>query len=90
MYSREIIQKLLSENSLDEALRQLDSHLSETPDDADALFLRGKTRWRLGDRAGATTDYAGAAALCPDGPAARALELARDVEAFYNTDLYNP
>jgi len=31
-----------------------------------------------------------AASLDPDGPAARALENARDINDFYNTDLYNP
>ena len=56
----------------------------------EALFLRGKIHWRLGNRSRATSDYAAAAAADPDSPAAEALEQARAVEDFFNPDLLNP
>ena len=57
---------------------------------ADAYFHRGKLYWKLGKRPEATSDYVKAADMNPSGPASTALEQARDVESFFNPDLYNP
>ncbi len=84
------IQALLDENKPGEALVLLDNVLAVEPDDPQALFLRGKAYWRLGNRSRATSDYAAAAALDPDSPAVQALEQARAIEAFFNPDLLNP
>lgn len=81
---------LISENRLEEALQVLDALLTESPDDDSLLFVRGKVRWRLGDRQGATGDYAKASIINPESPAAKALEHARDIADFFNPDLYNP
>ncbi len=43
------IQALLDENKPGEALVLLDNVLAVEPDDPQALFLRGKAYWRLGD-----------------------------------------
>lgn len=77
-------------NRLSEALALCDSLLSRDPDNADVLFERGKIHWRIGNRAAATCDYAASAGLNPGGPASRALEHARDVESFFNPDIFNP
>lgn len=84
------LKKKISAGMLDEAMQGLDALLSATPDDADALFERGKLNWRMGRRTAAMTDYGHAALLDPDSPAATALASARSIEDFYNTDLYNP
>lgn len=84
------IDRLIADNCLDRALQMLDEILTARPDDAAALFARGKVYWRMGDRAKATGDYTAAAAIDPQSPAVKALENARDIENFYNTDLYNP
>ena len=81
------ITALLKSNNLTEALDLADRYLTAHPDDAEALFLRGKIHWRLGNRSRATSDYA---AADPDSPAAEALEQARAVEDFFNPDLLNP
>lgn len=73
-----------------EAIEALSEIIAANPDDAQALFARGKLYWRTGNRQAATTDYARSAALNPDGPASRALEMARDIENFFNRDLLNP
>ena len=80
------ITALLKSNNLTEALDLADRYLTAHPDDAEALFLRGKIHWRLGNR----SHYAAAAAADPDSPAAEALEQARAVEDFFNPDLLNP
>ncbi len=84
------IESLIRENKTGEALAALNRLLSEDAHDARALFLRGKIWWRQGQRSAAMNDYAASADIEPDGPAARALEQARDIEAFFNPDLLNP
>lgn len=83
--------KRLAEQGLfNDAIEFLTSLITEEPANAEALFERGKLYWRTGNRSAATTDYAHSASLKPDGPAARALEMARDIESFFNPDLLNP
>lgn len=73
-----------------EAVKILTGMIDGGQADAATLFLRGKALWRLGIRDAATNDYAAAAELDPGGPAARALENARDIADFFNPDIYNP
>ncbi len=82
----EEIEKLISENRLSEA----EELLEQAGESARADYLRGRLAWRRGDRAGAMSLYQRSAELEPDGPAAVALEQARDIMAFYHKDLYNP
>lgn len=90
MSEKQNIEELISQNRLAEALGELDRMILLQPGDAGLLFQRGKLKWRLGDRSGATSDYAAAARIDPSSPAVAALEHARDIENFYNHDLYNP
>lgn len=53
-------------------------------------YLAGRRAWKDGDKAGAITHYENAVALDPDSDAAVALEQAREIMNFFNTDLYNP
>ncbi|MBO4944137.1 MAG: hypothetical protein J6C91_02605 [Muribaculaceae bacterium] len=82
--------RLLDENYPRQAIEILDRIIAADSDNADALFLRGKAFWRLGMRDRATADYSAAAHLKPAGPAARALENARDIADFFNPDIFNP
>lgn len=82
--------QLIYSGRFEEALAVLDSLIEASPDDDTLLFERGKLRWRIGDRSGATGDYAKATAVNPSSPAAKALEQARDIADFFNPDLYNP
>lgn len=84
------IKTILADNKIDEAINELNAIIANNPDDDDALFLRGKAYWRLGNRSRALTDYATAASINPDSPATFALEQAREIEAFFNPDLLNP
>lgn len=84
------IKALTEASNYVQAMTRLNDYIDLHPDSADALFMRGKLFWRLGERARATADYAASAAIQPDGAAACALEHARDIEAFFNPDLLNP
>ena len=93
------IESLVKEGRLDEACDKLAVMIAALEGCADecgpaklaeAYFIRGKIAWRQGRRADAQNDYARATALDRSSPAAVALEQARDVEAFFNHDLYNP
>lgn len=84
------IDRLIKENKLQDALVLLNERIEKHPEDADALFVRGKVWWRLGERARATSDYAASASMNPNGAAAYALEQAREIENFFNPDLLNP
>lgn len=90
------IDNLVASGRFDEAIGMLSLGIAgkEGMADAKALaemyFRRGKLYWRLGRRSAATSDYVKASSLDADSPAVKALEQARDVEAFFNPDLYNP
>ncbi|MDE6377619.1 MAG: hypothetical protein K2K72_02630 [Duncaniella sp.] len=68
----------------DQQRKELDKEL------AGLYFSRGKLYWRLSRRGEAQSDYARAVALDPQSPASIALGQAREVEDFFNPDLYNP
>ena len=84
------IQAILADNKIDEAINELNALIAINPNNDEALFLRGKAYWRLGNRSRAITDYATAASINPDSPAVFALEQAREIEAFFNPDMLNP
>ena len=84
------IKTILADNKIDEAINELNALIAINPNNDEALFLRGKAYWRLGNRSRALTDYATAASINPDSPAVFALEQAREIEAFFNPDLLNP
>ena len=84
------IKTILADNKIDEAINELNALIAINPNNDEALFLRGKAYWRLGNRSRALTDYATAASINPDSPAIFALEQAREIEAFFNPDLLNP
>lgn len=78
------------QNLIENSIKELTKKIESNPDDAVALFERGKLFWRLGRRSAAMTDYNAAIAIDPNSPAATALEQAQAIDDFYNHDLYNP
>ncbi|MCM1163547.1 MAG: hypothetical protein NC339_04785 [Muribaculaceae bacterium] len=85
-----IIAELVASGKLEEAVAALSGMIDANPHCDTLYFERGKLKWRMGDRSGATSDYMKAVSLNPDSPARRALEQAQDVADFFNPDLYNP
>ncbi|MDE6370752.1 MAG: hypothetical protein K2K92_04610 [Duncaniella sp.] len=96
MGNDQIINQLIADGQLTDAIKMLTQFIEQEvkEDNTDELsrmyFTRGKLYWRMGQRSAATTDYAHAAQLNPDSPAATALQQAQDIAEFYNHDLYNP
>lgn len=83
------VERLLSENNPDDALKVLDKAV-EVSNDAVLFYERGRLLWKLGRKTDAMSDYSKAVSIDPKSPAAVALQMARDVMDFYNHDLYNP
>lgn len=83
----EKVRYLLQTAQTELALKEFDGRQDLS---ADGYFLRGKIYWRLGRRREAINDYHASVALEPEGPAAKALEQANAVMAFFNPDLLNP
>ena len=91
------IEILIKDGRLDDARSALDSIIASLDGEgedrhslAEAYFRRGKIAWRQGRRAEAQGDYARAVALDPSSQASMALQQAREVDAFFHHDLYNP
>lgn len=96
MHDTRNIDSLVASGHLAEAIEALTLEIAENSTTydkkslADIYFRRGKLYWRLNRRGEATSDYAKASDLDSESAAVKALEHARDVEAFFNPDLYNP
>lgn len=84
------INNLIENGDIEEAFRQLDAIIQHQPENDDALFQRGKLFWKMGETTHAMNDYAAAARINPDSPAATALEHANEIQSFFNPDLLNP
>ena len=84
------VRTLLEENRADEAIALLESWMKEGGTMDDRLFYllgnawRKKGNWQL-----AMNNYLEAVALNPDSPARQALDIANEILAFYNKDMYN-
>lgn len=68
----------------------LNSLIERNPNDAEALYQRGRLHWRLGQRALAISDYSSSSLINPEGKATYALQQAQEIENFFNPDLLNP
>ena len=83
------IETLIDNNEITTAIAELDSIIDNEPNHHDAVFLRGRLHWRMGNKAAATSDYCRASQLNPTGPATKALENAQDIIDFFNPDIFN-
>ncbi|MDD6140980.1 MAG: hypothetical protein PUB61_06250 [Bacteroidales bacterium] len=90
MMNLAVIQALIDENRVGEAIEQLNAIIEKRPNDDALYFVRGNAFWKLGDRKHALDDYAVAADLNPDSPAAIAYKHALEIMDFFNKDMYNP
>ena len=84
------IKALIDDNRVGEAIEQLNAIIEKRPNDGALYFVRGNAFWKLGDRKHALDDYAVAADLNPDSPAAIAYKHALEIMDFFNKDMYNP
>ena len=84
------INELISQNCIDDAIKELNEFIGIYPDNDEAYFLRGKMYWRIGDKRQAMNDYCRATEINPSSPATRALENAHAIQSFFNPDLLNP
>ena len=79
-----------SEGLLDEAEALFSSAIEAEPSNAEAWFLRGKTRRQMGNLIGANNDFYQAIHIDPNHQQARVgVEMLQQIFAFRNTDMYN-
>lgn len=87
----EKVEQLLAAHKADEAIALLEEWQKGGGTMDDTLYYLLGNAWRKkGNWQQAINNYLEALKLNPDSPAAGALEIANDILAFYNKDLYNP
>ncbi len=84
------IEALLADGKVREALARANELIVGSAESDELYYIRGKLNWRAGDTRAAVTDFESAVALNPESPARHALEMARDINDFFNPDLLNP
>lgn len=84
------VRTLLEENRADEAIALLDAWVKDGGSMDDRLFYLLGNAWRKkGNWQMAMNNYLEAIALNPESPAQQALDIANEILAFYNKDMYN-
>lgn len=84
------INGLLARDRADEAIALLDNYRKEGGKMDDSLFYLLGNAWRKkGNWQMAMNNYLEAVHLNPESPAAQALEIANEILAFFNKDMYN-
>ena len=87
---KERISDLLARDRADEAIGLLDKYRKDGGRMDDALFYLLGNAWRKkGNWQMAMNNYLEAVHLNPGSPAAQALEIANEILAFFNKDMYN-
>ena len=87
---KERISDLLERDRADEAIGLLDKYRKDGGRMDDALFYLLGNAWRKkGNWQMAMNNYLEAVHLNPESPAAQALEIANEILAFFNKDMYN-
>lgn len=87
------IDRLIADNRLGDAISALRKYKAENAgidEDDQYWFLMGKAAWKEGRRDLALSYYNRAVSLNPASPAHTAIELAADINEFFNPDIYNP
>jgi predicted negative regulator of RcsB-dependent stress response len=81
---------LLEQSRADEAIAAMESYRSGGGEMNDRLFYLLGNAWRKkGNWQMAINNYLEAIDLNPESPAKQALEIAGEILAFYNKDMYN-
>lgn len=84
------IRQLLQDDRPDEAIALIDRFRADGGTmDAGLFYLLGNAWRKKGSWQLAIDNYLEAVHIDPESPAARALEIANDIMAFYNKDMYN-
>ena len=84
------ISGLLARDRADEAIGLLENYRKEGGKMDDSLFYLLGNAWRKkGNWQMAMNNYLEAVHLNPESPAAQALEIANEILAFFNKDMYN-
>ena len=87
---KERISQLLEAHKADEAIADIEAwQQGGGAMDDELWYLLGNAWRKKGNWQMAMNAYLEATALNPDSPAAQALDIANEILAFYNKDMYN-
>lgn len=87
---KERISQLLEAHRADEAIAEIEAWQRSGGEMDDGLWYLLGNAWRKkGNWQMAMNGYLEAVALNPDSPAQQALDIANEILAFYNKDMYN-
>ncbi len=84
------IRKEIKTESYENSVSILTDYINSSPDDDEALTLRGMKHWGAGKRSLAINDYLAAININPKSRAMEALHAANEILDYRNKDLYNP
>ncbi|MBR4212739.1 MAG: tetratricopeptide repeat protein [Bacteroidales bacterium] len=86
----EELKRLLAQSRADEAIAAMEFYRQQGGEMNDRLFYLLGNAWRKkGNWQMAMNNYLEALELNPESPAKQALEIAQEILAFYNKDMYN-
>lgn len=74
----------------DTVISELSEYIAASPEDDEALTMRGMAYWSKGERSNAINDYLAAVKINPESRAKLALKATYEILDYYNKDLYNP
>ena len=86
----ENIKTLINNNSLSDAIEQLDALIEQDKTNDELFLLRGNAYRKLNNWKNAISDYCKAMDINPKSDAVQAYQAAQDIMNFFNKDLYNP
>ena len=83
------VRTLLEQDKADEAISALENYRAGGTMDDELFYLLGNAWRKKGNWQMAMNNYLEAVHLNPESPAAQALDIANEILAFYNKDMYN-
>ncbi|MDD4738454.1 MAG: tetratricopeptide repeat protein [Bacteroidales bacterium] len=83
------IRTLISEEKLEQAMKEIDEIIAQDANQDIAYYLRGNVFRKQQDWKNAINNYSQAIEINPSSPAKDARDMCIEILNFYNTDMYN-
>ena len=85
------LKQLVEQNELSRSLEILNENILASPNDAQALQLRGRIHYKMQNWRGAMNDFSSVLELEPDNPEAKSgFEMAQNILGYFTPDMFNP
>ena len=85
------LKQLVEQNELSRSLEILNENILASPNDAQALQLRGRIHYKMQNWGEAMNDFSSVLELEPDNPEAKSgFEMAQNILGYFTPDMFNP